>query len=110
MFLNESDLDETAHYYIWLHIVTISLVLIGALNWGSIGLFSYNFVSKIFKSYSDYIYILVYLATVHLVYNRYSYFSFLGWTSVPDYLLKPYVSPTRKTIELIKEIAEFIKK
>ena len=53
MFFNNNDLDETAHYYIWLHIVTISLVLIGALNWGSIGLFSYNFVNKLFKSYLE---------------------------------------------------------
>jgi len=88
MFLNESDLDETAHYYIWLHIVTISLVLIGALNWGSIGLFSYNFVSKIFKSYSIYIYILVGLAAVHLGLKRDSYLSFLGWMAFPVSLLK----------------------
>jgi len=88
MFLNEKDLDETAHYYIWLHIVTITLVLIGALNWGSIGLFSYNFVNKIFKSYSIYIYILVGLAAVHLAIKRDSYLSFLGWMAFPVSLLK----------------------
>lgn len=88
MFLNEPDLDETAHYYIWLHIVTISLVLIGALNWGSIGLFSFNFVSKVFKSYSIYIYILVGLAALHLAIKRDSYLSFLGWMSFPVSLLK----------------------
>ena len=88
MFLNERALDETAHYYIWLHIVTISLVLIGALNWGSIGLFSYNFVNKIFKSYSIYIYILVGLAAVHLALKRDSYLSFLGWMAFPVSLLK----------------------
>jgi uncharacterized membrane protein YuzA (DUF378 family) len=88
MFLNERDLDETAHYYIWLHIVTISLVLIGALNWGSIGLFSYNFVNKIFKSYSLYIYILVGLAAIHLAIKRDSYLSFLGWMAFPVSLLK----------------------
>ncbi len=88
MFLNERDLDETAHYYIWLHIVTISLVLIGALNWGSIGLFSYNFVNKLFKSYSVYIYILVGLAALHLAIKRDSYLSFLGWMAFPVSLLK----------------------
>ena len=85
---NKPDLDETAHYYIWLHIVTISLVLIGALNWGSIGMFSYNFVAKLFKSFSVYVYILIGLAAVHLAIKRDSYLSFLGWMSFPVYLLK----------------------
>jgi uncharacterized membrane protein YuzA (DUF378 family) len=88
MFLNNSDLDETAHYYIWLHIVTISLVLLGALNWGSIGIFSYNFVAKIFKSFAVYIYILIGLAALHLAVKRDSYLSFLGWMSFPVSLLK----------------------
>jgi uncharacterized membrane protein YuzA (DUF378 family) len=88
MFFNERDLDETAHYYIWLHIVTITLVLVGALNWGSVGLFSYNFVNKIFKSFSVYIYILVGLAALHLAVKRDSYLSFLGWMAFPVSLLK----------------------
>ena len=83
MFFNNNDLDETAHYYIWLHIITISLVLLGALNWGSIGIFSYNFISKFFKSFAVYIYILIGLAALHLAIKRDSYLSFLGWMSFP---------------------------
>lgn len=95
----ESDLDEIAHYYIWLHIVTISLVLIGALNWGSIGLFSYNFVGKVFKSYSVYVYILVGLSALHLAIKRDSYLSFLGWMSFPVSLLK-VSQPANSNVQL----------
>ena len=33
-----------------LHIVTFSLVLVGGLNWGLVGLFGINLVSMIFGS------------------------------------------------------------
>lgn len=88
MFLNNKTVDEKAHFYVWLHVITITLVLIGALNWGSIGLFSFNFVNKIFKNFSIYIYILVGLAALHLAIKRDTYLSFLGWTVFPVNLLK----------------------
>ena len=80
--------NTKAQFYIWLHILTISLVLIGALNWGSIGLFSFNFVNKIFKKFSIYVYILVGLAALYLAINRDTYLTFLGWTAFPVNLLK----------------------
>jgi uncharacterized membrane protein YuzA (DUF378 family) len=88
MFLNNKSVDEKAHFYVWLHIVTISLVLIGALNWGSIGFFSLNFVNKIFKKFSVYIYMLVGIAALHLAIKRDTYLTFLGWTVFPVNLLK----------------------
>jgi uncharacterized membrane protein YuzA (DUF378 family) len=88
MFLNDKNVDEKAHFYVWLHIVTISLVLIGALNWGAIGIFNYNFVNKIFKGFSLYIYVLVGLAALHLAIKRDTYLSFLGWMAFPVSLLK----------------------
>lgn len=88
MVSNNNDLNDKAYYYVWLHIITITLVLIGAINWGSIGLFSYNFVDQIFKSYSIYIYILVGIAAVHLAIKRDTYLSFLGWMAFPTSALK----------------------
>jgi hypothetical protein len=86
--VSNNDLNDKAYYYVWLHIITITLVLIGAINWGSIGLFSYNFIDKIFKSYSIYIYILVGIAAVHLAIKRDTYLSFLGWMAFPTSALK----------------------
>jgi uncharacterized membrane protein YuzA (DUF378 family) len=46
------------------------LVVIGALNWGLIGFFNYNFVSAIFSGIAGIIYVLVGLSGVILL---------LGW-------------------------------
>ena len=111
MFLNNKSVDEKAHFYIWLHIVTITLVLIGALNWGSIGFFSFNFVDKIFKKFSVYIYILVGLAALHLAIKRDTYLNFLGWTVFPVNLLKvskPANSNVQVEIDVKPEVVKVL--
>ena len=50
-----------------LHISAVTLVLVGALNWGLIGLFGFNLVSAIFGGWPGVerlIYVLVGLAAV----------------------------------------------
>ncbi len=53
-----------------LHTVTFTLVIIGAVNWGLIGLFNFNLVSSIFGSLSaveHIIYVLVGVSGVYLI-------------------------------------------
>lgn len=57
-----------------LHIVTFSLVIVGALNWGLVGLFNFNLVETVLSSIPQLeklVYILVgasavYLAATHM--------------------------------------------
>jgi uncharacterized protein len=51
-----------------LHVITYSLILVGALNWGLIGLFEFNLVSTLFGSMpllEKIVYILVGLSAVY---------------------------------------------
>jgi uncharacterized membrane protein YuzA (DUF378 family) len=59
------------------------LVVIGALVWGSISLFNYNFVEKLLPINPKLIYGLVGLAGLYLVLDRNYYLSFLGETVYP---------------------------
>jgi uncharacterized membrane protein YuzA (DUF378 family) len=52
-----------------LHYIGFTLVLVGALNWGLIGLFNYNLVTALFGSWpmlEKWIYILVGLSAVYI--------------------------------------------
>lgn len=53
-----------------LHTLTFALVIVGALNWGLIGLFNFNLVTAIFGSLASIeriVYILVGLSGVYLI-------------------------------------------
>lgn len=50
----------------YIHFFATLLVIVGSLNWGTIGLFSINFVDRLVKGYSKYVYILVGAAAVYL--------------------------------------------
>ena len=52
-----------------LHVVSFFLVMVGALNWGLIGLFDYNLVTMVITSAAlqQMVYVLVGLAAVYLL-------------------------------------------
>ena len=53
-----------------LHMVTFLLTVVGALNWGLVGLFNFNLVSALLGSLpmlEKVVYVLVGLSAVHLV-------------------------------------------
>jgi len=52
----------------WYDYASISLLISGALNWGSVGLFAYNFVDAIASTYAKYVYILVGIAGLYSLY------------------------------------------
>ncbi len=58
----------------WFDWLLISLVLVGGINWGLVGLFDFNLVTKIFSDYAKYVYDIVGIAAVisavRLVINR----------------------------------------
>jgi len=54
----------------WLHIVAFTLTVVGALNWGLVGLLDLNLVNAIFGSIAGLetiVYILVGVSAVYLV-------------------------------------------
>jgi len=54
----------------WLHIITFSLVIIGAINWGLMGLLNFNLVTTLFgsaPSVEKIIYILVGLSAAYVL-------------------------------------------
>ncbi|MBI2031532.1 MAG: DUF378 domain-containing protein [Candidatus Levybacteria bacterium] len=56
-----------------LHIVSFTLVIIGALNWGLLGLFNFNLVTALLgsvPSLEQIVYILVGLSALYLVFTH----------------------------------------
>lgn len=57
------------------HVIVITLVLIGALNWGLIGLFDFNLVSALFgvdSALSNIVYVLVGLSALAVMFTEYA--------------------------------------
>ena len=46
------------------------LIIVGALNWLTIGFFNYDFVTKFFKSFSKYIFMTVGIAGVIRLFHK----------------------------------------
>ena len=71
----------------WLNVVTLALVVVGALNWGLVGAFRFNLVSflaqKTFQGLEPTVYVLVGVSAIlHLVSRDY-YLPFLGAAAYP---------------------------
>lgn len=91
-----------------LHMILISLVIIGALNWGLVGAVKFNLVEKIFGSYSNFIYIVVGIAAILLITDRNVYLPFLGEAVYPCALLKDKV-PANADVEVLVKVPPFAK-
>ena len=90
----------------WIHMVAMALVIIGGLNWGLVGLFGVDLVSKIFGrgSISRTIYILVAVAALSIVFKRDTYLPFLGETVMPCSILEERVPEHADTEVSLHEI------
>lgn len=54
----------------WLHYITFTLVIVGALNWGLVSLFNFNLVTALFSSVPSLeklVYTLVGLSAVYVL-------------------------------------------
>jgi hypothetical protein len=69
----------------WLHILAMGLVVVGAINWGLIGVFNVNLVAAVFGKgvVASIVYGLVGLAGLSIAFRRDTYLPFLGETVLP---------------------------
>jgi uncharacterized protein len=62
--------------HMMIHVVAVTLVIVGALNWGLVGLFNYNLVSMLLGSspmLEQLVYILVGASGIFLAFTHFSY-------------------------------------
>lgn len=77
-----STLNQKQKRFIWLHIITISFALVGALNTGAL-IFDKNIIKSVFGNYSKYIFILIGLSGLYLLSQRDIFLPFLGHNVIP---------------------------
>ena len=68
--------------------IAMVLVIVGALNWLSIGAFDVNLVASLFGSLTPFIYILVGISALGIMFSRDTYLPFLGTTLAPCSVLQ----------------------
>jgi len=67
------------------------IILIGALNWGSIGVFNVNIIEKLnMPTIERLIYIIVGIAGLYMMFKRTYYLPFLGYCAIPPSVFKDY--------------------
>lgn len=74
---------------VWTHIIAITLVLIGAINWLIIGLGYSNLVTRMVSvDIAKILYVIIGLAGLYLLFRRNTFLPFLGHMAFPGYALK----------------------
>lgn len=72
---------------VWLELLTLALIVIGALNWGLVGAFKFDLVrwfsKKTIKGLDTFIYLLVGVAAIVHLFSRDYYLRFLGRAAFP---------------------------
>lgn len=72
---------------VWVDIVTLFFVVVGALNWGAIGLFGVNVVKELakrtFQKLEAVVYVVVGLSALVHLFSRDYYLTFLGRAAFP---------------------------
>ncbi len=69
----------------WLHLLAMALVVVGALNWGLVGVFGFNAVSALLGrgALANIVYAAVGIAGLSIAFHRDTYLPFLGETVMP---------------------------
>lgn len=76
-------------YSVYLRIFSMMFLIIGGLNWMSIGINNSNLLESIISNeYTRYIYILIGIAALYVTFDRTTFLPFLGWTALPGNLLE----------------------
>jgi uncharacterized membrane protein YuzA (DUF378 family) len=69
---------------VWLHIIAISAVLIGAINWGIEAAVGKDLLKPLIgNKYARWVYVFVALCGIFLLFSRNTYLPFLGPTALP---------------------------
>ncbi len=85
--------------------VCMVLIIVGALNWFSVGAFGYNFVEKIlgFRSpLSRFVYVLVGICAIGIMFYRDTYLPFLGETVMPCSAIPEHIPENADTEMSVK--------
>jgi uncharacterized membrane protein YuzA (DUF378 family) len=93
---------------VWIEIISLALIVIGALNWGLIGVFGFNLVSWIaehtFDLLEPLVYTLVGIAAIVHLFSRDYYLPFLGQCAYPCGSLTPkYPADADVSIKVVVE-------
>lgn len=90
----------------YVYMLAVFLVLVGALNWGSVGAFNLNLVSSLnnntFKSegFEKGVYILVALCAIYLLFYGNLFLPFLGETVLPHSVLDKNMKHSKNAKQL----------
>ena len=108
--LSQEDIVNKVNWKLRLHMVLTLFVILGGLNWGSVGLFKLNLVELLSKTLNNLfktelpldnaIYVLVAVSAIWLATNKSTWLPFLGSTVMPSSLL-PLKKP-EKTDKVVK--------
>lgn len=82
---------------IYIKMIFIIFILIGALNWGSVGLFNYNFINELTSIFGSLainiektLYVLVGLSAIFLLFRRETYLPMTGEMAIAPFLSVDY--------------------
>lgn len=76
-------------FNIHLRIFFMTFLIMGGLNWMSVGLNNGNVLEKVISNeYIRYFYIVMGIAAIYLAFDRNTFLPFLGWTVLPGDLLQ----------------------
>lgn len=76
-------------YSVYLRIFSMMFLILGGLNWMSVGLNNGNVLESVVSNeYTRYIYILMGVAALYVAFDRTTFLPFLGWTVLPGDLLE----------------------
>jgi uncharacterized membrane protein YuzA (DUF378 family) len=76
-------------YSVYLRLFSMMLLILGGLNWMSIGFNNSNVIENIMSvNYIRYLYILIGIAALYVAFDRTTFLPFLGWTVLPGDLLE----------------------
>ena len=68
----------------WIHMFLVALILLGSINWLSVGIADVNLVRLVLPlKYARWLYVVIGLAAIPLLFQRDMYLPFLGETVVP---------------------------
>lgn len=81
-------MDTSKKFLMWVDIITLFFIVIGALNWGLVGAFNFDLVKWLAKalrapSFATIVYIVVGLSALLHIISRDYYLTFLGKTVFP---------------------------
>lgn len=78
---------EIDHLRIWVELITLFLMVVGALNWGIVGIFKFNPIDWLAKRthpfVATFVYVLVGLSALLHIASRDYYLPFLGQSAFP---------------------------